>query len=105
MNANSATMARQTTNAELFPGDREDKIGMRVGEDVLHRALARTAAPQPAIGESLDRAVHLIAVAGRGIEEVVDPDPDMRQVHIGADQSRQSRRARPPRPSRAAARP
>ena len=74
-------------HSELFPGDGEDKIGMRVGEDVLHRAFARTAAPQPAIGKSLDRAVHLIAVAGRGIEEVVDPDPDMRQVHIGADQS------------------
>ena len=87
MNANSATIDEADDEPELLAGDREHKIGMGIGQHVLDRAFAGPAAPQPAIGESFDRAVDLIAVAGRGIEKLVDPAPDMRQVHIGAGQT------------------
>ena len=58
--------------AELLARDREDEVGMRVGQHHLDRALARAAAEQPAVLERLQRAVDLIGVAGRRVEEAVD---------------------------------
>src|SRR5207237_3564345 len=72
--------------AELLAGDGEDEIGMGVGQELLDRAFAWASAPQPAIHESLDRAVDLIAVAARRIEKAVDAAGDVRQEGIGADQ-------------------
>ncbi len=43
-------------HAELLAGDGEDEVGMRVGQHVLHAALARPAPEQPAIAERLQRA-------------------------------------------------
>ena len=77
--ANSATIDEADDEPELLAGDGEDKIGMRVGQHIFDRALAGAAAPQPAIGKGFERPVDLIAVAGRGIEELVDPHPDVRQ--------------------------
>ena len=42
--------------AELLAGDREDEVGVRVGQHVLDRALARAAAEQPAVAEGFERA-------------------------------------------------
>ena len=84
MNAKTPTISTQTMSAEFLAGDGEDEIGVRVGQHVLDPALAGAAAPQPAIGESLHRAVDLIAVAGRRIEKAVDAAGDVRQPHIGA---------------------
>src|SRR5919201_2850881 len=52
-------------DAELLPSHRENEICVGVWEDILYRALARAAPPQPTIGESFDRAIDLIAIAGR----------------------------------------
>ena len=42
--------------AELLAGDGEDEVGMGVGQYVLDRALARAAAPKPAIDKGFERA-------------------------------------------------
>ncbi len=42
--ANSADDEQAGDEAELLAGDGEDEIGMRVGQHLLHRAFARTAA-------------------------------------------------------------
>ena len=44
MKANSATSDQAEHDAEFLAGDREDEIGMAVGQDALHRAFARPAA-------------------------------------------------------------
>ena len=69
MKANSPMITKTDNETEFFAGNRKDKVGMRVREDVLDRALAGALAPQPAIGEGLDRTFDLIGVAqprGRG---------------------------------------
>src|SRR5579864_414130 len=58
--------------AELLAGDGEDKIGMGVGQVFLDRSFARSASPKSAVAEGFHRAVDLVAVAARGIEEAVD---------------------------------
>ena len=72
MKANRPTTSEAQDQAELLAGDRHDEIGMGVGQDCLDPAFAGAAAEQPAVVESLQRRGHLIAVAGRRIEEAVD---------------------------------
>src|SRR3546814_5738587 len=55
--------------AHFLAGDGEDEVGVGVWQLRLHGALAGTAAEQAAVHEGLQRAVDLIAVAGRRIEE------------------------------------
>ena len=73
--------------AELLADDREDVIGVRLGQAELARAAARTHAEQAAGGQGADRILDLEIVAGaeqefvdaRGrhvIEEVSEDDAD-----------------------------
>src|SRR6516225_66059 len=80
MKANSPTTTRQTMRPNSSPATAKTKSACASGRT----AFTWTTAPQSAIGKSLDRAVHLITVTGRWVEEMIDPDPDMRQVEIGA---------------------
>ena len=59
-------------DAEFLGRDREDEVGVAVGQDALHRALARPAAEPAAAHEGFDRVVDLEGVAGGRIEEAVD---------------------------------
>ena len=78
---------RGRRSAQLLAGHSEDEVGVGVGQHVLHRALARAAAEQPAILEGFERAVDLIGVAGGRIEEAVDAAGDVGNEEIGADQA------------------
>src|SRR5579883_2672488 len=72
--------------AQLLAGNGEDEIGMRVGQRQLHRSLSRPGAGEPAMDEGVERAVHLVGVAGGWIEESIDAARDVREDEISADQ-------------------
>ena len=55
------THADADDDAELLGGDGEDEVGMRVGQDALHRALPGTAAEPAAAGERFHRSIDLEA--------------------------------------------
>src|SRR3546814_939123 len=59
---------------------------MGVRQVRLDRPFARAGADQSAVPERFQRAVDLVAVAGRGIEEAVDAAGDVREQEVGADQ-------------------
>ncbi len=73
--------------AELLPRDREDEVGMRVGQHALEGALAWTLAEPGPRHEAVHRRVDLEGVAGaravRGIEEVEDAVTHMGHELVG----------------------
>src|SRR3546814_4057178 len=73
-------------SSDLLAGDGEDEVGVGVRKLCLHGALARAAAKQAAIHEGLQRAVDLVAVAGRGVEKGIDAGGHVRQREVGGDQ-------------------
>ena len=65
MKAKSTSSGDADDDAELLGRDREDEVRMGVGQDALHRALARAAAEPAAAGEGFHGGVDLEGVAGR----------------------------------------
>ncbi len=76
---------------ELLAGDREDEVGMAVGDDPLDRALARADAEPAAVDQRLAAHVDLERIAFAG-QEVVDAAGDVREHRIGGKQRRRRRR-------------
>ena len=72
MKANSATSTEAKHDAELLRRDREDEVGVAVGQDALDRALARPAPEPAAAHERFERLVDLEGVAGRRVQEALD---------------------------------
>ncbi len=66
MKAKQDDQQQADDQAELLAGDREDEVGMGVGQHHLDRAFAGAAAEQAAVLEGLERAVDLVGVAGAG---------------------------------------
>ena len=85
MKANSDSRPMTGQHAEFLARDREDEIGMRVGQDGLHDALARPAAEHAAGAEGIQRVVDLIGVVVGRAEEAVDALRDVVEGEIGAD--------------------
>ena len=56
MKANTPDDHQADDQAEFLAGDREDEVGVRIGQDVLDPALARAAAQQAAVAEGFQRA-------------------------------------------------
>ena len=83
-------------DAELLRRDGEDEVGMRVGQDALDRALARTAPEPAAAGEGFHGRVDLEGVAGLLVEEALDAGAHVRQELIGRDDADEARRRRGP---------
>src|SRR3546814_20387785 len=103
---------RSTRTDTLLPyttlfrsGDGEDEVGGGVRKLGLHGALARAAAKQAAIHEGLQRAVDLVAVAGRGVEKGIDEGGHVRPREVGGEQTPRDdyRKPRDPRHRHAAA--
>ena len=67
--------------------DGEDEVGVAVGQDALHRALARSLAEPAALHEALDGVVDLERVARCRVEEAVDARGHMRQQRVGGEQA------------------
>jgi len=84
--------------AVLLGGHRKDKVGVGVGQHVLHRALARAPAEPAAMQEGVERSVGLIGVARSRIEEAVDARGDVRHEEIGREDTGDARGAERPDP-------
>ena len=84
-------------DAEFLGRDREDEIGVALGQDALDRPLARAAAEPAAAQEGFQRLVDVEGVAGGGIEEALDAP---RHVRNRRHRRRRARRAAtPPSPT------
>ena len=80
-------------DAELLAGDREDEVGVAVGDDALDGALARPDAEPAAMDQRLAAHVDLERVALAG-QEAVDAAGDVREHRIGGERRRRRRRRR-----------
>ena len=74
-------------DAEFLGADREHEIGVTVGEAPLGDALAGAKAEPAAVGESIHGGIDLECIAGSRIHESLDADGDVRDQHIGGEQS------------------
>ncbi len=87
MKANSADDDEAGDDAEFLARHGEDEIGVGVGQDALHRALARSLAEPAAGHEAVERRIDLEGVddaaAGGGIDEFDHARAHMRHEFIG----------------------
>ena len=86
-------MSEAEHDAEFLAGDREDEVGMAVGDDPLDRALARPDAEPAAVDDRVAAHVDLERVALAG-QEAVDAAGDVREDGIGGERAADAQRRR-----------
>ena len=84
--------------AEFLAGDGEYEVAVGVGKDLLDRAFAGAAPQHAAVHEGLERGVHLVAVAGAGVEETVDAAGDVGKGVVRPDEGAQAQHYDQPHP-------